>query len=128
MNDDDKVRIDKWLWAARFFRTRALAAQAVTGGKVHVNGQRVKPAYNAKVADQITIQKGPYSYLVTVDALARKRGPAREMAALYTESAASLAARAAIKEERRLIAASTPHQEGRPSKRDRRQLIRFRGK
>ncbi len=126
--DDDKVRIDKWLWAARFFKTRALAAQAVTGGKVHVNGDRVKPAYVTKLADELTIRKGHYSYIVTVNALARARRPAREAMALYTESAASQATRAAVAEERRLIATHPTNHDGRPSKRNRRQLIRFRGK
>jgi len=122
---DNAVRIDKWLWAARFYKTRALAAEAVTGGKVKVNGERVKPARTLRVQDALTLTIGPYEYNVRVLALSARRGPATQAALLYEESAASQEARQAT--ARRLAAerALVVHADRRPGKKERRQIIRF---
>jgi ribosome-associated heat shock protein Hsp15 len=119
------LRLDKWLWAARFFKTRALAAEAVAGGKVKVNGERVKAAKAIRPEDALSIHIGPYEYEVRVLALSARRGPAREAALLYEESASSQAARVAL--AARLVAErqSVTHPEGRPSKKERRQIIQF---
>ena len=86
----EKVRIDKWLWAARFFKTRALASEAVAGGKVHLDGQRIKPARAVKVGDRYEIQRGFERYIVVVDRLADRRGPASVAQGLYHETEQSL--------------------------------------
>jgi ribosome-associated heat shock protein Hsp15 len=123
--EDSSLRIDKWLWAARFFKTRALAAEAVAGGKVKVNGERVKAARAIRPGDALSIHIGPYEYLVQVRALSDRRGPAAQAVLLYEESAVSQATReelaARLSVERRLVAPS----KGRPSKKERRQVIRF---
>ena len=120
-----RVRIDKWLWAARFYKTRSLAADAVEGGKVQVNSERVKPAKVLKPGDTLSIRNGPYSWEITVLALGERRGSAVEAAKLYSESAASRKAReeklALIKIERQ----SNPFPGGRPTKKARRQIIKF---
>ena len=121
-----KVRIDKWLWAARFYKTRALAADAVEGGKVQVNGARVKPARPLKAGDALVLRNGAYTWEVEVVGLSDRRGPAPEAAKLYRESEASRKARegtaAQIKAERQ----SAPvYAKGRPTKRARRQIIKF---
>ena len=121
----EKVRLDKWLWAARFFKTRALASEAINGGHVHLNGNRAKPARAVSVGDALSIRKGEVEYLIEVLALSVRRGPAREAALLYEESAASREARDAYAEQRRLLAASGPAPKKRPDKRDRRRIIRF---
>ncbi|KPK56368.1 MAG: tRNA synthetase RNA-binding protein [Gammaproteobacteria bacterium SG8_31] len=124
MSDD--VRLDKWLWAARFFKTRALAREAVTGGKVHLNGQRAKPSRNVKIGDSIDISRGHFRYEITVDAVSDRRGPAREAAKLFTESEESVEKRTAIAQElalRRRVAPIPPA--SRPDKRSRRRIIRF---
>src|SRR5882762_10904533 len=86
MPDDERLRIDKWLWAARFYKTRALAAAAVEGGKAQVNGERVKPAKLLKAGDALIVRNGPYAWEITVLALSERRGPAAEAANLYRES------------------------------------------
>jgi len=118
------LRIDKWLWAARFYKTRSLATDAVDGGKVHVNGQRVKPARELRVGDILTVTAAE-SWELTVRALSDRRGPAAEARQLYEEAPASLAARQAARESRRLIADPAAERHGRPTKRDRRQLGRL---
>ncbi len=120
---EGKVRIDKWLWAARFFKTRSLAAQAVDGGKVHCNGERVKPARALHAGDQLSVRQGPYEVVVVVRALAEKRGPASVAALLYEETPASIAARAVLKEQLRVEPVFEG--KGRPTKRDRRHITRF---
>lgn len=124
----DSVRIDKWLWAARFFKTRSLAAEAVSGGKVHLNGQRVKPARAVKRGDILQIHKGPYEFVVTIDELAAKRASAKVASGWYTESGESIAAREERAEQMRLLAASRPVSDGRPNKKDRRLIHRFKRK
>jgi ribosome-associated heat shock protein Hsp15 len=122
-----RVRIDKWLWAARFFKTRSLAADAIGGGKVEVNEDRVKPAKLIGVGDEVRIRLGPYEHIVTVRALSERRGPATVAATLYEETAASIAARAKHAEQLRMAPAAFVYEEkGRPTKRDRREIERFR--
>jgi len=122
---DDKVRLDKWLWAARFFKTRSLAAEAVSGGKVHVNEARVKPAHVVKLGETLSIRRGPYEYVVVVTGLARERGPARQAALLYEETDQSLQRREVLAAERKAQTAPMPHPSHRPSKKERRQIVRF---
>lgn len=116
------VRIDKWLWAARFFKTRSLAAQAVSGGKVHLNAARVKPARALKVGDELVVHKQGFEYRVTVLALSERRGPASVATSLYEESAESVERRELLREQHRLAAASSPRPQSKPDKKSRRQL------
>jgi len=118
------VRLDKWLWAARFYKTRALATEAVNGGRVHVNGQAAKPAKGVKEGDRLEISVGQSRFVVDVLALSDKRGPAAEAARLYAETDESRVARERAAELRRL--APLPVAGGRPTKRDRRRLERGR--
>ena len=119
------IRIDKWLWAARFFKTRSLAAAAVAGGKVKVNGERVKPAKAIRLDDELSIHVGPYEYGVRVLGLSGRRGPAPEAALLYEESVQSKAAREALAARLSAERIYDSHEKGRPTKRARRQIIRF---
>ena len=126
-DDDGRVRLDKWLWAARFFKTRSLAAEAIAGGKVTMQGDRVKPARPLQVGDEIAIRLGPYEHVVRVRALSERRGPATVAATLYEETAESLAARTKLAEQLRLAPAALVYEEkGRPTKRDRREIDRWR--
>ena len=118
----DTVRLDKWLWAARFFKTRGLAAEAVTGGKVQVNGTRTKPAKPVRIGDRLTIRRGMYAWTVIVEALATVRRPAPEAVRLYEETPESARDRERVAKELR---ADTIVSEGRPSKKGRRDLLRF---
>jgi ribosome-associated heat shock protein Hsp15 len=122
----ERVRLDKWLWAARFFKTRALAAEAVERGRVEVNGQPVKPSRDLKCGDRLRLRQGPETRTVDVLALSVVRGPAPVAQALYAETPDSLAARLAAAEGRRL-AAEPAHsiEQGRPTKRDRRHLAQW---
>ncbi|MFN7086270.1 MAG: RNA-binding S4 domain-containing protein [Burkholderiales bacterium] len=120
------VRIDKWLWAARFYKTRAAAQQAVEGGKVKLNGGRTKPSKELKAGDALAIHIGGYEWLVTVAELADRRGPAAMARTLYEEDAASRAHRAQQVALRRIAAAPGEERQGRPTKRERRQLERWR--
>lgn len=124
--DNASMRLDKWLWAARFFKTRTLAAAAISGGKVHVNGDRVKPARRISPGETLTVQKGPYRFKVTVSGLSGQRRPADEARALYTEAADSVAARLRLQHERRLQGQGAGQRERRPDKRTRRLIHRFR--
>ena len=114
------MRIDRWLWVARLFKTRALAADAVRGGRVHVGGQAAKASREVRPGDVVEITAGPVRRTVVVRGLAERRGPAKEAALLYEETAESLAAREAYAEERRLMSRARPIPGGRPSRRDRR--------
>jgi ribosome-associated heat shock protein Hsp15 len=117
------VRIDKWLWAARFYRTRSLAAEAIEAGHVRVDGERVKPAHPLRPASRVTIRKRELQWEVDVQAVSERRGSAPEAALLYRETAESAAARERLVAERaKARAASTA---GRPTKRDRRKLEDF---
>ena len=122
-----RVRIDKWLWAARFFKTRSLAAEAVAAGKVDVNEERVKPAKLIQLGDSVSVRLGPYLHVVHVRGISERRGPASVAATLYEETAESSAARAKLAEQLRMAPAAFVYEEkGRPTKRDRREIDRFR--
>jgi ribosome-associated heat shock protein Hsp15 len=122
-----RVRLDKWLWAARFFKTRALAADAVAGGKVTIGGDRVKPARPTQVGDMVAVRLGPYEHVVRVKALSERRGPASVAMTLYEEAPESRAAREKLSEQLRMAPAAFVYEEkGRPTKRDRREIDRFR--
>ena len=122
-----RVRVDKWLWAARFFKTRSLAAEAIGGGKVLVAGDRVKPAKLLQVGDEVRLRLGPYEHVVVVRALSERRGPATVAATLYEETAASRTAREKLADQLRMAPATFVYEEkGRPTKRDRRDLERLR--
>lgn len=123
---NQEIRLDKWLWVARFFKTRSLARDAIAGGKVHLNGHRTKPSRGLRVGDELEISRGSFRYRIRVDALSDRRGPARDAAGLYTESEESIAIRAALAEEMALKRRAAPvPPAGRPDKRARRRIIRF---
>ena len=124
---DERVRLDKWLWAARFFKHRSLATEAVDGGKVQLNGIRVKPAKDVKAGDRVDIQIADSRYTVIVRGIAEKRGSATIAQGLYEETPESIAAREAGREAHRLAATPGADLHGRPTKRDRRQIGRFTG-
>ncbi len=119
------IRADKWLWAARFFKTRSLAMQAINGGKVHVNGVRIKPARKLAIGDQLTITRGCYSFAITVEGLSQQRGPADSARSLYSESVESQQARSHLQQSRKLQGDATGKPARRPDKRARRQIHRF---
>jgi ribosome-associated heat shock protein Hsp15 len=117
------MRLDLWLWASRFYKTRALAAAAVAAGRVELNGQKTKRGKTVRAGDTLAIRLGPYEHRVSVLALARRRGPASEAAALYREEPDSRAARERLAEQHRLAAKlGGVLPKGRPTKRDRRAL------
>ena len=118
-------RLDKWLWAARFFKTRSLAAQAVSGGKVEVNGARAKPARRIRTGERLTIRRGLVQWVVVVRGLNRERRPAREAVLLYEETPESREARSSEEERRRQAQARRQRGLGRPTKRERRDLERL---
>jgi ribosome-associated heat shock protein Hsp15 len=121
-----KVRIDKWLWAARFFKTRALAAEAVDGGKVHVNGERVKRAKLLQAGDEVSVRLGPYEHVIQVRDVSERRGPASAAQMLYEETAASKETRARLASQHKMAPAAFVYEDrGRPTKKDRRDLSRF---
>ena len=128
--EDHKVRLDKWLWAARFFKTRSLAAEAVGGGKVHSNGQRVKPARIVLVGDVLRIKRGAMEMTVVVQAVSEHRRPAKEAAELYLETEESIKARERQREEGQLMRSiyDNARPAGRPTKRDRRLIHTFTNK
>ncbi|HEV8613190.1 MAG TPA: RNA-binding S4 domain-containing protein [Gemmatimonadales bacterium] len=123
------MRLDLWLHAARFFKTRALAAAAVEAGRVELNGQRTKRGKTLRPGDELSLRLGPYEHRVTVLELARRRGPASAAAALYREDAVSRAARERLAEQHRLAAKLVGIlPKGRPTKRDRRELEKLKGR
>ena len=121
------VRLDKWLWAARFFKTRSLAQQAVEGGKVKLNGERTKPAKELRMGDELRVHVGTYEWVVRVAQLSDKRGPAAVARTLYEEDEESRVRRTEQIALRRVAADPGRDRRGRPTKRDRRQLERWRG-
>ncbi len=129
MNKDSSpqqtVRIDKWLWAARFFKTRSIATDAVESGKIKLNGERPKPAKSIRIGDQLEVRSGAFMFSITVLALSDRRGPATEAAKLYVESDISKAARQQLAQQLRANAASAPLLRGRPTKKARRDIARF---
>lgn len=124
-NDVEKFRIDKWLHAARFFKTRSLAADAVERGKVHINHARIKPSRIVAIGDRLTIRIGHYQYEIEVLALSNKRGSASEAQKLYEETDASRKARELLTEQIKMQSQQF-YTKGRPTKRDRREIERFR--
>lgn len=123
--DNEAIRLDKWLWAARFFKTRSMAAQAINGGKVHLNGNRVKAARSVSVGDQLRITIGFMEFHITVLALAKFRRPAKEASLLFIESEESIKVREEQRELRRLAKAGYAAPAQKPSKRDRRKIKSF---
>ena len=123
---NERVRIDKWLWAARFFKTRALAQAAVNAGKVRVHDDRVKPSKEVRAGDTLAVRVGEFEWSITVTALADRRGPADEARKLYQESEESIARRLAQIADRKAAGGAAGERKGRPTKRERRMIIRFR--
>src|SRR5262245_55836324 len=122
----DSVRLDKWLWAARFFKTRSLATDAIAGGKVDVNGDRAKPAKAVKPGDKIRLRSGPYEHILIVKELGERRGPASVAQSLYEETEASRTERERLAAQLKMAPATFVYEEkGRPTKKDRRDLSRF---
>ena len=121
---DEELRIDKWLWFARFFKSRSQATSAVSGGLVHVNGQRTKPAHVVQIGDTLAITRGDTRFEVVVASLPVRRGPAAEAQMQYVETPASVA----LREQRRLHAQAMPVSGGRPDKHDRQALRALRGR
>ncbi len=126
MADATRVRLDRWLWAARFFKTRALAAAAIGGGKVEVNGVRAKRAKPIAVGDRLRIRRGPFEYLVAVLALSEHRGPAATAASLYSEDGDGKARRERLAEQLRVAPSLRYAGKGRPTKKDRRDIEKLR--
>ena len=120
-----RIRIDKWLWAARFFKTRSLAVKAVDGGKVHLNGERVKPSKDVKCGDEILVASGELEWSVHVLAISDRRGSAEQARGLYAETEASSAKREVAIAARKSGAQPVSVRRGRPTKRDRRLIHRF---
>jgi ribosome-associated heat shock protein Hsp15 len=122
-----RVRVDKWLWAARFFKTRSLAAEAIDGGKVSVNGDRTKPAKLLQLGDEVRVRLGPYEHVVHVRGISERRGPATVAATLFEETPDGRAAREKLAEQLRMAPGGFVFEDkGRPTKRDRRDIERLR--
>ena len=124
---DGSVRLDKWLWAARFYKSRAAASQAISAGKVEVNGQRAKPAKSLQAGDRLRVRKGPFEFRLEVRAVSERRGPALDAVALYVEDPAGKAARERLGQQLRLAPSLRFQGSGRPTKKDRREIERVRG-
>jgi ribosome-associated heat shock protein Hsp15 len=127
-DSDDRVRLDKWLWAARFYKTRSLASDAIAGGKVQVKGDRAKRSRPLQPGDEVRIRQGPYEYRVVVRALSERRGPAAAAALLFEELPESRAAREALALQLKSVHSAFVPDKGRPTKRDRREIERLRGR
>lgn len=124
-SESEKLRIDKWLWAARFFKTRSLAIAAIESGKVEINEVRVKPSKTVDVGDLLAIRLGPYQFVVEVLGLSDKRGPAPQAQKLYKETETSIKRREELAFERKAQAEIVTRGEGRPTKKDRRDIERL---
>jgi ribosome-associated heat shock protein Hsp15 len=122
------ARIDRWLFGVRLFKSRAQAAAAVNGGKVHVNGARVRPAHGVRPGDRVTFSRGAVDFECEVAAIPQRRGPAREAATCYTETEASRERREQHAQRMRLASAMAPRPQERPDKHQRRELRRLRGR
>lgn len=122
---DSSVRLDKWLWAARFFKTRSVAREAVAGGKVQLNGNRAKPGRSLNLGDELRIQRAEEEYTITIVDLSVRRGPAAAARLMYEESEENRIKRENLAEERKLNREQDAMHEGRPDKRQRRRLLRF---
>ncbi len=119
------VRLDKWLWAARFYKTRAIAREMIEGGNVHYNGQRSKPSKVVELNAQLTLRQGNDERTVVIKAITEQRRPATEAVALYEETAESIEKREKVALARKLNALTMPHPDRRPDKKERRDLMRF---
>ncbi len=128
MSVDEQVRLDKWLWAARFYKTRSLASDAINGGKVHLNGSRAKPSKEVKLDDQLRIRRATTEMTVVVTAISSKRGSATIAQTLYSETAESIAERERLEVLRKLSTPAGGFADHKPDKRERRKIIRFIGK
>ncbi|AYH49807.1 MULTISPECIES: ribosome-associated heat shock protein Hsp15 [Dickeya] len=124
-DDDNAVRLDKWLWAARFYKTRSLAREMIDGGKVHYNGQRSKPGKLVELDAEITLRQGNDARTVIVRAISAQRRTAAQAQALYEETQQSIEKREKLAQARKLNALSMPHPDRRPDKKERRDLIKF---
>jgi ribosome-associated heat shock protein Hsp15 len=125
--EDTVVRVDRWLWAARFFKTRSLAKTAIEGGKVHVDGQRTKPAKDIRIGQTLTVSRGATEVTVVVSALSEQRGPAKVAELLYNETLESIEQREVLSSRRRMERAGLQVPDSKPSKKDRRSLRKLRG-
>ena len=126
MRSPDNMRLDKWLWAARFFKTRKLACEAINGGKVHLHGQRTKPGREVKPGSLLRIHKDALEWNIEVIVIPKQRRPASEARTFYSENAESISCRETVIEQQRLLRAAAPSRPaGRPGKRDRRLIHRF---
>ncbi|MDE1185630.1 MAG: ribosome-associated heat shock protein Hsp15 [Pantoea sp.] len=123
--DSEGVRLDKWLWAARFYKTRAIAREMIEGGKVHYNGQRSKPSKLVELEAELTLRQGNDERTVIITAISDQRRPATEAQALYAETAASIEKREKLALARKMNALSMPHPDRRPDKKERRDLMKF---
>ena len=124
----DQIRIDRWLWAARFYKTRSRAKIAIVGGKIVVNGAKAKPSREVRVCDNLSIRRGNDEIDIVVVALSDQRGPANVAQALYSETSDSIERRAALKAQRRMERAGLRMPKSKPRKRDRRHLLRMKSK
>ncbi len=122
---DTEIRIDKWLWAARFFKTRSLAAEAVSGGKVEIDGARARPSRAVRLGNQISVRRGPYEWVVIVKGMTKNRGPASQAQLLYEETDESMRRRQEIVAQLKLERPPEFDAPGRPSKKNRRAMQRF---
>ena len=123
----ESVRLDKWLWAARFYKTRALAAHAIAAGRVEVNGAPAKAARGLSIGDRLRVRKPPYAFIIRVLAVSEQRGPAKQAVTLYEEDSEGKAARERLAHQLRIAPSPAFDGKGRPTKRDRRELDRQRG-
>ncbi|QGY30851.1 ribosome-associated heat shock protein Hsp15 [Pantoea cypripedii] len=123
--DSEGVRLDKWLWAARFYKTRAIAREMIEGGKVHYNRQRSKPSKLVELEAELTLRQGNDERTVIITAISDQRRPATEAQALYAETAASIEKREKLALARKMNALSMPHPDRRPDKKERRDLMKF---
>ena len=121
------VRVDRWLWAARIFKTRSLAKTAVEGGKVHVDGQRTKPAKEVRIGQTLTVSRGSTEITLVISALSEQRGPAKVAQLLYSETDDSIEQREIISSRRRMERAGLQVPDSKPSKKDRRSLKKLKG-
>jgi len=124
--EEKPIRLDKWLWAARFFKTRALAAEAITGGKVEVNGEHAKPSRIVRAGDKLCVRRGAYEWTVAVKEISRLRGPAPQAQSLYQETEESRRKREAAAVRMRFERGVEYDMPGRPTKRDRRAIAKLR--
>jgi len=125
-SEPDKLRLDQWLWTARFFKTRQLSAKAISGGKIRLNGERAKPAKAVHIGDQLEIKRGPYRTVVIIEALSTCRGSASQAKVLYHETEESITNRETLAGQLHMQSQAVQYDRGKPSKRDRRAMEKLR--